>query len=177
MIRSVTDLVFLGAISIENLTEARAILLSNTAELAAERGTEEDFARLQGNIDEIAALDIHADEPRTVAAVAQFYDLLGYAAKNEMLVFLIHSLSEVVGQIILKTRPEAMSLVLASRRRLLDFLRKRDGKGASAELIQHLSELHYMVVAQASQLHNLGLDPAPPSRSDDLTARSVGPIP
>src|SRR5690606_3838275 len=109
-------------ISIENLTEARTVLLSHTAALAAERGTEEDFARLQGNIDEIAAIDVHADEPRTVALVAQFYDLLGYAAKNEMLVFLIHSLSEVVGQIILKTRPEAMSLVLASRRRLLKLL-------------------------------------------------------
>jgi Transcriptional regulators len=171
MIRSVTDLVFLGAISIENLTEARTVLLSHTAELAAERGTEEDFARLQKNIDEIAALDVHADEPRTVAMVAQFYDLLGYAAKNEMLVFLIHSLSEVVGQILLKTRPEAMSLVIASRRRLLDLLRKRDAKGAATEVIQHLSALHFMVVAQASQLHSLGLDPVPASRSDELTAK------
>lgn len=176
MIRSVTDLVFLGAISIENLTEARTVLLSHTAALAAERGTEEDFARLQKNIDEIAAIDVHADEPRTVALVAQFYDLLGYAAKNEMLVFLIHSLSEVVGQIILKTRPEAMSLVLGSRRRLLKLLYQRDGKGASDEVIQHLSELHYMVVSQASQLHNLGLDPMPPSRSDELLAPLATPL-
>lgn len=159
MIRAVTDLVFLGTISLENLTEARTCLLQFTAELAAQRGTEEDFARLQENIDEIAIIDIYADEPRTVAAVARFYDLLGYAAKNEMMVFLIHSLSEVVGQVLLRARPNFRDNVVASRRRVLQHLRNRDAAAASAEVRGHLAELHHVVLASAEPIHSLGWEP------------------
>jgi Transcriptional regulators len=160
MIRAVTDLVFLGTISLENLTEARTCLLQFTAELAAQRGTDEDFARLQENIDEVATIDIYEDEPRTVAAVARFYDLLGFAAKNDMLVFLIHSLSEVVGQVLLKARPNFRGGVVASRQRLLVHLRHRDAKAAAAEVREHLADLHNVVIASAQPIHELGWEPA-----------------
>lgn len=160
MIRAVTDLVFLGTISLENLIEARTCLLQFTAELAAQRGTEEDFARLQENIDEVAVIDIYEDEARTVAAVARFYDLLGYAAKNDMLVFLIHSLSEVVGQVLLKARPNFRDGVVASRGRVQEHLRRRDSAAASAEVREHLAELHNVVLASAQPIHDLGWEPA-----------------
>jgi GntR family transcriptional repressor for pyruvate dehydrogenase complex len=170
MIRAVSDLIFLGAISLENLTEARALLLRHTAELAAQRGTEEDFLLLEADIDAISQIDIYKDEQHTVASVAHFYDLLGFAAKNEMLVFLIHSVSEVVGQVLIKTRPDAMGLVVASRRRLMRHLRDRQAINAGAEIVAHLSELHNAVLESAARLHTLQLEPAFSSRLE----RTVG---
>lgn len=165
MIRAVTDLVFLGTISLENLTEARTCLLQFTAELAAERGTEEDFARLQENIDEVAQMDVYEDEKRAVAAVARFYDLLGYAAKNDVLVFLIHSLSEIVGEVLLKARPDVHAAVVSSRRRVLAQLRRRDPAAAAAEVRAHLAELHDVVLAAAQPIHELGWEPKARSAS------------
>ena len=155
--RSITDLIFLGAISLDDLTEARTCLLRFAAELAAERGTEEDFDALEANVDEAIAQRDAADLHEKVRLVGSFYDHLGRAAHNEALVLLIHSVTEVVAQILLKTQPEVYDLVIESRRRLVAHLRARDREAAAAEVTAHLAELHAKVMDRAALLYSLDL--------------------
>lgn len=155
--RSISDLIFLGAISLENLTEARTCLLRFAAEVAAERGTEADFAALERNIDEAHARRGSADLPEKIRLVGSFYDHLGRAAHNEALVVLIHSITEVVAQILLKTQPDVYDLVIASRRRLVTHLRARDAKAAGEEITTHLADLHAKLADRAGELYSLDL--------------------
>lgn len=159
--RSITDLIFLGAISLDNLTEARTCLLRFAAELAAERGTDADFDALSANIEETVARRNDTDPHEQVRAVGSFYDHLGRAAHNEALVLLIHSVTEVVAQILLKTQPEVFDLVIESRRRLVSHLRARDREAAAAEVTAHMAELHAKVMDRARQLYTLDLAGTP----------------
>ncbi|MBY8824299.1 FadR/GntR family transcriptional regulator [Sphingomonas colocasiae] len=159
--RSITDLIFLGAISLDNITEARTCLLRFAAELAAERGTDADFDALEANIDEAVARRDEIDLHEKVRLVGSFHDHLGRAAHNEALVLLIHSVTEVVAQILLKTQPEVYDLVIESRRRLVTHLRARDREAAAAEVTAHQAELHAKVVDRARQLHTLDLTETP----------------
>jgi len=165
--RSITDLIFLGAISLDNLTEARTCLLRFAAELAAERGTEEDFDALEANIDEAIARRDEEDLHEKVRLVGSFYDHLGRAAHNEALVLLIHSVTEVVAQILLKTQPEVYDLVIESRRRLVKHLRARDREAAAAEVTTHLAELHMKVMDRAALLHSLDLTAVSANRNSE----------
>lgn len=155
--RSITDLIFLGAISLENLTEMRTSLLRFAATLAAERGTEADFDALEANIAETIAFREQDDLIEKVRLVGSFYDHLGRAGHNEVLVILIHSLTEVVAHILLKAQPEVYDMVIESRQRLLVHLRARDQDAAAGEITNHLAQLHLKVRDRESELYSLGL--------------------
>ena len=75
--RSITDMVFLNTISVQNLTEARTCLMSFAARLACERGKEEDFAALDANIDEMMLRTAEGRIEHTVESIGTFYILLG----------------------------------------------------------------------------------------------------
>jgi GntR family transcriptional repressor for pyruvate dehydrogenase complex len=159
--RSITDLIYLGAISLDNLTETRTCLLRFAAQLAAERGTDTDFDALEANIEETVARRDEEDLQEKVRLVGSFYDHLGRAGHNEALVVLIHSVTEVVAQILLKTQPEVYDLVIASRRRLVAHLRARDPDAAASEVTAHLAELHTKVMDRAALLYSLDLTSQP----------------
>ena len=155
--RSITDLIFLGKISLDELTETRTCLLRFAAELASDRGSDADFDALERNIEAAVQGRDQTDIAEKVRLVGSFYDELGRAAHNEALVLIIQSVTEVVVQILLTTQPELYDLTIASRRRLVRHLRARDRTAAAKEVTDHLADLHRAVVARAGELHGLDL--------------------
>jgi DNA-binding FadR family transcriptional regulator len=163
--RTISDLVFLGAISLENLTEARLCLMCFAARLACERGELSDFDALDANIADTKAVAALGDDEQTLRSVGRFYTLLGDAAHNEVLTMLIKSTTEIISAILLKLRPRFVEEVLISRRKVVDHLRRRDAEGAETEIKAHLQMLHSTVVEKARMLHSLDLSPQPPGPS------------
>ncbi len=158
--RSMTDLIFLGAVSLDGLTEARSCVLRFTAERAAERGTEADFDNLEQNVAESVRLFDQLSAERQVSFVGEFYEHLARAAHNDVLIIMIRSLSPIVAEILLKTRPNVLDEVIASRTRLIAHLRARNVTAAGEEIASHLARLHETVVDNAARLHHLHLSPA-----------------
>jgi len=160
LVCAVSDLLILGTISLEDLTEARMHLMGFAVRLAAQRGTDADFKALEDNIEAAAAMDEQMSVEERVATIAAFYTLLGAAAHNQVLVILIRAVTEIITQILLKVRPHTVSTLLASRRKLLQHLRERDADAAVREIVAHLTMLHAVVIERSGPVHSMGLTSA-----------------
>ncbi|PKP81991.1 MAG: FadR family transcriptional regulator [Alphaproteobacteria bacterium HGW-Alphaproteobacteria-18] len=157
--RTVNDLVFLGKLSLDQLTEARSYLLDQAVRLACARGTDADFAALDANVERMrVAIEAQAVEA-SISEIMDFYALLGTAAKNDVLTVIIGSLSEIIAQILLALRPEHLTDLVAMRREVLDKIRQRDADAASAAMAAHMAVLHAYVVQKSGNLHMLDLEP------------------
>lgn len=157
--RSVTDLMFLGAITVENVFEARIILLKATAERAAMRGTAEDFAMLDNIVARTKPLfDSTADSRARVAMVGDFYGILAKAAHNDVLLVLIRSLSEMIVELLIRSPDRSLiDMVVDSRLRLMRHLHARDAEAAGKEVEDHLTRIHARIVKLAGNFDTLDL--------------------
>lgn len=140
--RSVQDLVLLGRISLNSLTETRTVILQAAVGLAAERITPQILAALESNTDELARLSKSSAAADRVRISAAFYNLLGKATGNELLHVIVTSLTEIVLQRVAARRLSAMPKLIEHRRRLTQMLAKHDIAGAQSEIGQHLQALH-----------------------------------
>ena len=167
MTQSISDLIFLGAISLDQLTETRIGLLRQAADLACQRGSEAEFDALDANIEEmIEAHQLGIADDILIIIIQRFYQLLGQAAHNEVLTMMISALSGVIAQVLLKHRVGWMEELIDVRQRIVQKLRARDSAGAAREVTEHLEALHAFVAEHAQSLHTLGIDPVPaPTRS------------
>jgi DNA-binding FadR family transcriptional regulator len=97
------------------------------------------LAAIEANIAASAAM---ADDlPRRVEINYEFHRLLARAAKNPVLIILTDALIELTRQFIDKIGYQANPYVLPSRRRMLTYLRNRDGERAAREMEAHLKRL------------------------------------
>ena len=125
----------------EHLTEARIIIGSSVARLACERRTEEDLAALKANVDESEAAVASDDIPRRVRANLEFHRILARAARNPVLMIVTDAVVNVMEQVIVLIGPAPNSLVMPSRRRLLEAIEKRDAATAMQEMEENLWQL------------------------------------
>ena len=140
--RAVSDLASLGALSPESLLEARVVLTSAVVRLAGTRATEEDFLKLEAEID---AFEEHYSESEAGSSrtfgITQFYSVLAEATHIEVLVMLMDSLTGIVQRRVNKIGPKPLTDVTAMRRRFVRFLRDGDVEGAVAEMTHHLERV------------------------------------
>ncbi len=156
--RTVNDLVFLGTLSLDQLTETRKCLLDQAVRLACERGTDVDFTALEKNIEQMR-LALQAEDVETsIAEIMNFYALLGTAAKNDVLTVMIGSLSEIIAQILLALKPDYLTDLVAMRLEVLTHIRNRDSEAASKAMNTHMEILHNYVVEKSKSLHTLNLE-------------------
>lgn len=156
--RAVNDLASLGVLSAESLLEARILLTSDVIRLVCERGTEEDFQRLE---EDIAGVEQFEGSIDTVGAartirITHFYTLLAEASHNEVLVMLMNSLTDVVQMRLNKVGPRPLTDVGVVRRKLLNHLRKGQADAAVKVLTAHLKRLEARLEERESQLESTG---------------------
>jgi GntR family transcriptional repressor for pyruvate dehydrogenase complex len=138
------DMVHLGTISVNDLTEARLLIMEVVVKLAAERATEADFLALERNVDQTESLRADQGEERMEAA-SGFYKLLAAATRNQILIMIVDSLTDIVRVALSKIHVRRGTLIrdlIGSRRRFLNSLRNRRADAAIEELSRHLRELH-----------------------------------
>ena len=134
--QSLQDLMFLGRVSLASLAEARHLINGLVIELACERATEEDFAALEANMREIEEsedLQHRADEG------VRFFGLIARATRNEVLVMLVDSLSDIIRFVIDRTGRKARPELVPVRRRILKAMRARDAKAAAKGMEEYLT--------------------------------------
>ena len=127
---SISDMLSLGKISLEHLSETRTSLLTFAARLACERGSEADFQLIEENIARSAALEDGHDVVAMIDAIAEFYVLLGNASHNGVLRILIEAVTDVARDLLLRICPKHTSNLVAVRSQILESLEARDGDAA-----------------------------------------------
>jgi DNA-binding FadR family transcriptional regulator len=137
--QSLQDLMFLGQVSLRSLAEARVLINGVVIGLACERATEEDFQAIEDNIDFIESSD---DVGHRADAGVLFFRLIARATRNEVLMMLVDSLSDIIRYVIDKTGRKARPELVAVRRQILKAMRARDAAAATKAMNQYLAVVH-----------------------------------
>ncbi|HVV09289.1 FadR/GntR family transcriptional regulator [Amycolatopsis sp.] len=150
--RALGDLASLGALSSEDLLEARILLTSTVVRLVVERATEEDFQLLEEDVvaTERQAKNAEVGFERT-AQITEFYRILAKATHNQVLVVLTDSLAQIVHLRLNRVGPPPNKDIGKIRRRILNRLREGDADKAIAEITRHLRRLEKVLVAAENE--------------------------
>lgn len=137
--KALHDSMLLGRISFAQLKEAREYMWGPVIKLACQRGTQEDFDKIDQHIDLIESIK---DLDLRASASVQLFNLIAAASRNEALVMLVESLAEIVlfvkgkgGQVFYPELP-------ALRRKLAVALRKRQESAAIKVMDEYLAVVH-----------------------------------
>ena len=101
--QAVQDMVSLGRISTDSLTEARILLMNDALRLACERATNVDFDAIERDIDLLDELTRQGDLSRRASHITDFYRLVARATHNEVLVMLVDSTSEIFQRLLARS--------------------------------------------------------------------------
>jgi GntR family transcriptional regulator, transcriptional repressor for pyruvate dehydrogenase complex len=142
------DLYHLGAITPEQLTEARIWLSELVVRVVCERATEDDLAALQANVEAARAADRAGRFEERQRLHREFHVLLGRATRNPIIAITMEGTMEVMGHFIARIGPRENAFTLPSRDRLLKHLRARDADAASKEMAAFLERMQRGYLAQ-----------------------------
>ncbi len=159
VVNGMRDLYFLGAITPENLTEARISVSAAVIRMACERMSEEDLQALEKTVALAAEMNKSGNFEERTKHHQAFHVLLAKATHNPILLATTEGIMEITRQFVNAIGPtEDQTYTLPSRRRMLAHLRKRDAEKAVQEMTSALTKLHqgYMVKAR-------GLPPGVPA--------------
>jgi DNA-binding FadR family transcriptional regulator len=145
IVSGMRDLYNLGAITPQQLTEARVWLSEIVVRVACARATEEDFAELEANIQASAKAANFEERARHNR---DFHIILARATRNPILVIQMESIVEVFSRFIAQIGPSDNTFILPSRRRFMKHLRARDNVAAVAEMTKALERLQTKYLAQ-----------------------------
>ena len=114
IVNGLRDLYHLGAITPQQLTEARVWMSEIVVRIACERATDEDFAALDANIDAAAKAP---DFDQRARHNREFHVILARATRNPIMVITMESIMAVFGNFIAQIGPSDNTFILPSRRR------------------------------------------------------------
>ncbi len=149
--QAVSDMVMLGQVPWDDVTETRIALTEQVVRLACERGTDEDFAAIEQDIDYIEQLTAQGNFTRRSSYITEFYRLLALATHNVVMLMLLESLSELSRALLAKVDPVPKSDVIAVRRRVVELMRAKDADGAVNVLSDHLRHLDEYLRSQSKR--------------------------
>jgi GntR family transcriptional repressor for pyruvate dehydrogenase complex len=136
--RSLHDMIILGRMPLADIMVVRRSVLMLAIDLVVERGTEEDFAMLDANIEEMAAAIATGDHLATIEPVMRFNRLLGKTSHNPVLELVIDTVSAIMAEVLNKLGLPTVIDLVSPRREIVAHLRKRDADAAKQALANHL---------------------------------------
>jgi DNA-binding FadR family transcriptional regulator len=150
--RSIRDMFHLGRISLDNLTEARTLVMQLAMQLACERIRPTTVAALERNVDRLTTLPVSGKAAERVAISAEFYRLISQATDNTVLQVIIEALTDIVLQQVEQSNIEFFPNLIAHRRRLVEYIATRQVDEAKREMTEHLQRLrrHLMRAERAA---------------------------
>jgi GntR family transcriptional repressor for pyruvate dehydrogenase complex len=148
--QSIRDMVLLGSLPLSDLTEARIDITNAVIAHFCARATEEDYARLERNVERTAEVgdgDEHAEE--LIDAAIEFHCLLAAGTRNKMFVVMIEATTAVLRNFLaIRARypKNPRNELILSRRRLLRHLRAGKVEAAQREMTKNLLDLHNRIL-------------------------------
>lgn len=157
--RSFSDMVDLGRIPLDHLTESRVILLDAVVRLACEHASEHEFDLLEQSIDRTEELTRQQRYDERRLQLLQFYRLLGQATGNEVMKILVDAVTDIVLKVLGRDNVAPRQDTVKAHREILARLRQRDAAGASRLMSEHLRALHsHLFKAEEQSVHPKGKD-------------------
>jgi DNA-binding FadR family transcriptional regulator len=158
--RSIRDMFHLGRISLDNLTEARTLVMQIAMQLASERIRPTTVAALERNVDRLTLLPVSGKASERVAISAEFYRLISQATDNTVLQVIIEALTDIVLQQVEESNIEFFPNLIAHRRRLVEYIATRQVDEAKREMTEHLQRLRrHLMRAERSAAGNKAIRP------------------
>lgn len=139
--QSIRDMFHLGRISLDNLTEARTLVMQLAIQLACERIRPTTVAALERNVDRLTTLPTTGKASERVAMSAEFYRLISQATDNTVLQMIIEALTEIVLQQVVQSNIEFFPNLIVHRRRLVEYIASGKIEDAKKEMTDHLQRL------------------------------------
>ena len=139
--RSIRDMFHLGRISLDNLTEARTLVMQLAMQLACERIRPTTLAALERNVERLTMLPASGKAAERVAISAEFYRLISQATDNTVMQVIIEALTDIVLQQVEQSNIEFFPNLIAHRRRLVEYIANRQVDEAKREMTEHLQRL------------------------------------
>jgi GntR family transcriptional repressor for pyruvate dehydrogenase complex len=140
--QSMQDLLHLGGMSLNDVTEARLLIESAVVEAVISNASDADIDRLEENVNQVETSTRDGDLDAKASLNIAFHTLLAEATGNPVLILMMRLLMDLLRQVNRPISAEDTADVILSRRRLLRHLRKRDAQGAGKEMSDHLKHLH-----------------------------------
>lgn len=139
--RSIRDMFHLGRISLDNLTEARTLVMQLAMQLACERIRPTTLAALERNVERLTMLPVSGKAAERVAISAEFYRLISQATDNTVMQVIIEALTDIVLQQVEQSNIEFFPNLITHRRRLVEYIANRQVDEAKREMTEHLQRL------------------------------------
>lgn len=156
IVDGLSNLYHLGAISPQQLTEARIWLSEIVVRVACERATEEDLKALDENIQ--AARRAIAEDRFDIRQKLhrEFHLILARATRNPIIEGTMAGVMEVMGLFIERIGPSENAFTEPARDRLMKHLRKRDADAAVKEMTSYLKRLQTRYLDQWAERERPG---------------------
>lgn len=146
--QAVRDMVALGQIPTDHVTEARIELTCVAIRLACRRATPAELDAIDADIDYHAELFRQGRGSRNTHKLGEFYRLLARATHNEVIVMLVDALSEIVRTMLARIDPQPRADIVAVRRKVLRLVRAGDADRACATMSLHFKHLNDYLESQ-----------------------------
>ena len=149
---SMNNILRLGTISYEEVTDLRRLLEIPSARLAAEHRTDEHIARLREIV--AAERDVSVDDPSVPELDVSFHGALADATSNRLLSSFVSALHRVTRPVsFMALSPKAGRATVRQHIEIIDAIARSDADGAEAAMRAHLdyvAELNARNVAQGT---------------------------
>jgi DNA-binding FadR family transcriptional regulator len=142
LVQPMQDMLDLGHISLEELTEVRLMVLDVATRLAVERASDAELDALDANVDETERLTREGKYAERTWVALEFYFLLMRATRNKAMYAIAEPIIEILRRIIEQAGPGPDTRLVASRRKLVKALRARDAEKAATEMRTYLHRIH-----------------------------------
>ena len=148
IVTGLSDLYHLGAITPQQLTEARIWLTELVVRAACERATDQDLEQLEANVAAAAKANEAGRFDDRQKLNREFHVILARSTQNPIIAVTMESVMGVFGQFIEKIGPSDNPYTLPARKRFMKHLRNRDAEAATAEMTRYLRRLNNEYLAR-----------------------------
>ena len=146
---SMADLLRLGNISWNHLTEARIWIEAIIVRVACKRATPRDMQALEANIREALGLFERGQLMEKTEVLIEFHNILARATRNPVLVMITRTLTDMMMYFAHRLGSETTRAVFRSRRRFMTSFAARDADAAVAEMERNLRKVHRLYLRLA----------------------------
>jgi GntR family transcriptional repressor for pyruvate dehydrogenase complex len=138
---SLQDMLHLGRITAEQLTEARIWIESVITRIVCQTGTEDDFDRLEANIERARKFMQQGRHLERVEENIEFHNVLAEATRNPVLILNMAMLMDIMRFFASRIEPGDGQVIYESRLKLMQHLRARNAERAAAEMTAMLKRI------------------------------------
>lgn len=138
IVSSITHMLQLKKITLENLTEARLIIEPEIAKMVALKSNKLDIKQMEEALNELR--QVVEKKERSTWTNIQFHRIIGESCKNPVLYFINNSLLNLLQENLSKFHMELESnrLFLRQHIRIYEAIKARDSKKAYLEMRRHI---------------------------------------